>query len=74
MALRARCSSAAAAAPLPPLNRCYLLPPPPARRQVRKSLKLRGEPAVALLNSFSWNATRDMVKVRGAEVGMQAAG
>ena len=30
---------------------------------LRKSLKLRAQPAVALLHFFSWNATRDKVEV-----------
>jgi hypothetical protein len=32
--------------------------------QVRKSLKLPGSPAVAMLHFFSWNATRDKERVR----------
>lgn len=32
--------------------------------QVRKSLKLQAQPAVALLHFFSWNATRDKIEVR----------
>lgn len=32
---------------------------------VRKSLKLEGQPAVALLQFFSWNATRDKIEVKG---------
>lgn len=30
---------------------------------LRKSLKLPGQPAVALLQFFSWNATRDKIEV-----------
>jgi hypothetical protein len=33
---------------------------------LRKSLKLRAQPAVALLHFFSWNATRDKVEVGGS--------
>lgn len=32
---------------------------------LRKSLKLPGQPAVALLQFFSWNATRDKIEVEG---------
>lgn len=34
-------------------------PAPLCPWQVRKSLKLPGQPAVALLHFFSWNSTRD---------------
>ena len=40
--------------------------PPPRAAQVRKSLKLRDEPAVVLLQFFSWNATRDKTEVGAA--------
>lgn len=36
---------------------------------LRKSLKLRGQPAVALLQFFSWNATRDKIEVGGHPLG-----
>jgi hypothetical protein len=35
---------------------------------LRKSLKLRAQPAVTLLHFFSWNATRDKVEVGGCMV------
>ncbi|KAI7842833.1 hypothetical protein COHA_003579 [Chlorella ohadii] len=34
---------------------------------VRKSLKLQGQPALALLQFFSWNSTRDKIRVEGQE-------
>lgn len=41
---------------------------------LRKSLKLPGQPAVALLQFFSWNATRDKIEVGCADGGWAGRG